>query len=97
MWLTLRDSDPFDYARVERKIPATKELCVEFDLRAGQNDHGLLQIEFLDQHGTACSRIELTDEGIMRCKGGARYGGLGKYEANEVYHESAILSVSRSA
>ena len=62
-WLTLSDSDPFDYARVERKIPATKELKVSFDLKAGQSSHGLLQIEFLDAHGTACSRIELTDEG----------------------------------
>ena len=31
-WLTLTDSDPFDYARVESKIPATKELKVSFDL-----------------------------------------------------------------
>ena len=94
-WLTLKDSDPFDYARVERKIPATRELEVAFDLRAGQNNTGLLQIEFLDQHGTACSRIELTDEGLMRCKGGARYGGLGKYEANTVYRVKAVLSVSK--
>ena len=94
-WLTFSDSDPFDYARVERKIPATKELKVCFDLKASQNNTGLLQIEFLDAHGTACSRIELTDEGIMRCKGGARYGGLGKYEANTTYHFEVILSVSR--
>ena len=94
-WLTLTDSDPFDYARVERKIPATKELKVSFDLKAGQSDRGLLQIEFLDTHGTACSRIELTAEGIMRCKGGARYGNLIKYQADSVYHVEAILSVSR--
>ena len=94
-WLTLSDSDSFDYARVERKIPATKELKVSFDLKAQQNNTGLLQIEFLDAHGTACSRIELTDEGIMRCKGGARYGGLGKYEANTTYHIEAVLSVSK--
>ena len=94
-WLTLSDSDPFDYARVERKIPASKELKVSFDLRASQNHSGLLQIEFLDAHGTACSRIELTDEGIMRCKGGARYGGLGKYEPHTIYHIEAILSVSK--
>ena len=95
LWLTLRDSDPFDYARVERKIPATRELCVEFDIQAQQNDHGLLQIEFLDAHGTACSRIELTPEGIIRCKGGARYGNMGKYNANEALHMKCILSVSK--
>ena len=94
-WLILADSDPFDYARVERKIPSTKELKVAFDLKAGQNDHGLLQIEFLDAHGTACSRIELTADGIMRCKGGARYGGLGKYEPNSIYHVEAVLSVAK--
>ena len=94
-WLTLADSDPFDYARVERKIPATRELKVAFDLKAGQNRNGLLQIEFLDEQGTACSRIEMTDQGEIRCKGGARYGGLGKYEPNKVYHIEAILSVSR--
>ena len=93
-WLTLKDSDPFDYARIERKIPATKELKVAFDLKAGQNSHGLLQIEFLDAQGTACSRIELTSDGIMRCKGGARYGNLMKYEAGTVYHVEAVLSVS---
>jgi len=94
-WLTLSDSDPFDYARVERKIPATKELKVSFDLKASQNNFGLLQIEFLDAQGTACSRIELTDEGTMRYKGGARYGGLGKYEANKAYHVEAVLSISK--
>jgi hypothetical protein len=94
-WLTLSDSDPFDYARVERKIPATRELKVAFDLRAGQNDHGMLQIEFLDSRGIACSRIELTTEGVMRCKGGARYGNLTKYLPDSVYHVEAVLSVSR--
>lgn len=93
-WLTLSDSNPFDYARVERKIPATKELAVEFDIRAQQNNTGLLQIEFFDEHGIACSRIELTDEGEIRCKGGARYGGLGKYEAGKTYHIKAVLSVA---
>ncbi len=94
-WLTLSDQDPFDYARVERKIPSTKELTVAFDIRAQQNNNGLLQIEFLDKNGTACSRIELTDKGEMRCKGGARYGGLGKYEAGHTYHFECHLSVSR--
>lgn len=92
-WLTLTDSHPFDYACVERKVPASKSLRVGFDLRAAQNDRGLLQIEFLDEHGTACSRIELTAEGLMRCKGGARYGNLGKYEAGRIYHVEAVLSV----
>ena len=92
-WLRLSDSDPFDYARVDRKIPATSELTVSFDLQAEQNNHGLLQIEFLDDHGVSCSRIEMTDEGILRAKGGARYGNLLTYESGKTYHIEAQLSV----
>ena len=91
-WLTMADCNPFDYACIERKIPASKSLRVAFDIEALQNDHGLLQIEFLDEQGTACSRIELTPQGEMRCKGGARYGNLGKYETGKTYHIEAVLS-----
>src|SRR5574344_311031 len=91
-WLTMADSNPLDYACIERKIPASKSLRVAFDIEALQNDQGLLQIEFLDEQGTACSRIELTPQGEMRCKGGARYGNLGKYEAGKTYHIEAVLS-----
>lgn len=95
-WLVLSDADKFDYARVERKIPATKELVAEFDIRADQNDKGLLQIEFLDDKGMACSRLEMTADGIFRAKGGARYGTLiKKYEPGRTYHIEAHLSVSR--
>lgn len=94
-WLTMHDEDPFDYCKVERKIPLSKELRVSFDIRAGQNANGLLQIEFLDEKGTACSRVELTEEGIIRCKGGARYGQMGKYEKEKVYHMEIRLSTSR--
>ena len=90
--MKLQDKDPFDYAKVERKIPASKELKVSFDLKAGQNNKGTLQIEFLDENGIACSRIELTDDGIFRLKGGSRFANMMKYEAGKVYHVKAVLS-----
>ncbi|MBP1614474.1 MAG: hypBA2 [Bacteroidetes bacterium] len=93
-WLTLRDKDPFDYAKIERKIPATKQLTVSFDLLAGQNDKGTLQIEFLDENGIACSRLDLTNDGLFRAKGGSRFGNMMKYEAGKKYHVEAILSVT---
>ena len=77
---------------MERKIPASKELKVSFDLKAGQNDKGTLQIEFLDENGIACSRMELTDDGIFRLKGGSRFANMMKYEAGKVYHVEAVLS-----
>lgn len=92
-WLTLRDKDPFDYAKVERKIPVSRQLTVSFDLMAGQNDRGTLQIEFLDADGIACSRIELTSEGILRAKGGSRFSNMMKYEPGKTYHIQAELSV----
>jgi len=79
---------------VERKIPASKELKVSFDLQAGQNDKGTLQIEFLDENGIACSRMELTNDGIFRMKGGSRFANMMKYEAGKNYHVEAVLSTT---
>ena len=80
-WLRLSDSDPYDYAKAERVIPNTKELQVEFDLRFDQADKGELDIEFVDDDGTVCSRIVADSTGAVRVKGGARYGFLlKKYE-----------------
>jgi hypothetical protein len=93
-WLKLSDEDPFDYARVDRMIPQTKELTVDFDLQAAQNSNGLLQIEFMDDKGVAASRIELTRDGLMRAKGGARFGNMMKYLPDHTYHVKAVLSVA---
>ena len=93
-WLTLRDKDPFLDARAERKIPDTRELTVEFDLMAEQANHGTLQIEFLDAQGTACARLDLTPEGELRSKGGARYGRICLYEPGRAYHLKVDISLS---
>ena len=93
-WLTLSDKDPYDYAKVERVIPATKELKVAFDVKPMQNDHGQLNVEFLDDKGNMCARIVLDANANMKVKGGARYGGMVKnYEPGKVYHVEAMLSV----
>ena len=93
--LTLSDSDPYDYAKVERIIPNTKELEIEFDLSAAQTTHGELDIEFLDDTGNVCSRIVVDSTDAIRVKGGARFGTiLKKYEAGTSYHIKAILSTS---
>ena len=93
-WLTLSDKDPYDYAKVERVIPATKELKVTFDVKPMQNDHGQLNVEFLDDKGNMCARIVLDATANMKVKGGARYGGMVKnYEPGKVYHVEAMLSV----
>jgi hypothetical protein len=93
-WLTLKDKDPFDYAKIERKIPKTKELSVSFKCMAEQSSHGTLQIEFMDENGIACSRLEFTPDGSFRVKKGARYSNLMSYNANKIYEIKADLSVA---
>ena len=94
--LHLSDSDPYDYAKAERVIPATKELEVEFDLMMDQDDRGELDVEFMDDGGNVCSRIVVDSAGAIRVKGGARYGTLvKKYKKGVVYHIKALLSTSQ--
>ena len=57
-----------------------------------QNDKGTFQIEFVDENGVACSRLELTNDGVFRAKGGARFTNLMKYEPGKVYHVEAVIS-----
>ena len=94
-WLTLSDKDPFFDARATRKIPHTRELTVEFDLMAEQNSNGRLEIEFVDDDGTACARLDMTDGGEFRSKGGARYGRICNYEAGKAYHVKVEISLSK--
>lgn len=91
-WLKLEDQDPFDYAKIERKIPDTRKLSVSFKMMAEQSAHGTLQIEFLDENGIACSRLELTPEGTFRAKGGARFSNMMQYEPGKEYEVRAELS-----
>lgn len=93
-WLTLADGDAFDHAVAERMIPPSRSLRADFDLRAGQADHGTLQIEFADGKGTVCSRIDLNADGTMTLKGGARYKELCRYEPGRTYHVTVILSAT---
>ncbi|MDE6556378.1 MAG: six-hairpin glycosidase [Duncaniella sp.] len=92
-WLTLSDKDPYDVSKVERKIPPTRDLTVEFDLMAEQNDNGDLLIEFVDDKGTACARLDLTPDGEFRSKGGARYGKVINYEPGKPYHVKVDISL----
>lgn len=91
-WLALEDKDPFDYAKVERKIPHTAELSVSFTVMVGEVGHAPLQIEFVDENGVACSRLEFTPDGVFRAKGGARFSNMMKYTPGKVYKVRADLS-----
>ncbi len=84
-WLSLKDEDPFDYARAERVIPVTEDLETEFTVKADQNDHGMLQIEFQNKKGQPAVQLVFDENGELKAKAGYRYRKLTDYEAGKEY------------
>jgi hypothetical protein len=90
--LTLQDWDPFDYAKAERIIPASKRLVTAFTLSAKQNNTGMLNIEFQDAKGATGIRLTLDSTGKMIAKAGARYKNILKYEPGHEYKITVTLN-----
>jgi hypothetical protein len=84
--LTLKDSDPFDFAKAERVVPSSKKLMADFTIVPAQNNTGMLDIEFQDEKGTAAIRLTLDSAGDFRTKSGYRNKNIIKYEAGKAYH-----------
>jgi hypothetical protein len=83
--LMLKDADPFDYAKAERVIPSAKKLIAEFSITPSQDQHGLLDIEFLDAKGTPGIRLSFDSTATFRTKAGYRNKKLISYEAGKTY------------
>jgi len=83
--LTLRDYDPFDYARAERVIPFAQQMEAAITVVPEQNNHGLLQIEFQNNEGLPSIRLVFDEDGILKTKAGSRFRTIGTYEAGKEY------------
>ncbi|MFT4095063.1 MAG: six-hairpin glycosidase [Niabella sp.] len=83
--LQLKDFDPFDYAKVERMVPESGNLKIEFSITPRQNNNGRLDIEFQDAQNTPCIRISFDSTGNIITKAGYRDKGLSKYETGKKY------------
>ncbi|TJZ62146.1 six-hairpin glycosidase [Sphingobacterium olei] len=83
--LVLRDKDPYDYAKAERVVPASKKIKVEFVITAEQADTGNLQIELLDNKGLAAARLIFDADGSIKNKAGYRNAGVQMYQAGQQY------------
>ena len=83
--LCLRDCDPYDYARAERLFAPARRVAVGFDLLAGQNDGGRLEIEVASPHGGRALLVTLTDRGEIcaRSSGGDREIVVGRYTSHQ--------------
>jgi hypothetical protein len=85
--LALNDRDRFDYAYAERVVPESKKLITDFTVVPGQNNTGMLDIEFQDAKGHAAIRLTLDSTGAFYTKAGYRNKSLLKhYDANTAYH-----------
>ena len=82
--LSLRDSDPFDYAKAERVFLNSKSLTIEFSVTPQQNNNGLLEIEITDSKGTPGIRLMFDSTSSILTKQGYRNKSIGKYSAGEV-------------
>jgi hypothetical protein len=81
--LSLRDNDPFDYAKAERVFPNSRRLEVEFSVKPQQNSKGLLEIEISDAKGSPGLRLMFDSTGSILTKQGYRDKSLGKYNSGE--------------
>lgn len=93
--LTLRDKDPYDYAKAERVIPAARKVNVEFSVMPAQNNTGSLQVEFQDAKGTAAARLIFDANGELQAKVGYRNSGIMKYEAGKTYNIRVELDMNK--
>lgn len=92
--LTLRDRDPFDYARAERIIPSSQKVVAEFTIIPQQAKSGWLDMEFLDKKGTAGVRLSFDSAGNFLSKAGYRNRSLMKYAAGETYNIRVELNTT---
>lgn len=83
--LFLHDRDEFDYAKAERLFPAGDSVVVELTVAAGQNDHGMLDIELQNGKGTAALRLTFDADGYLKQKNGYRLKNIMPYEPDKVY------------
>jgi len=91
--LSLVDFDPFDYAKAERIIPASKKLIATFSIVPQQNDKGVLNVEFQDAKGSAGIRLSFDDKNEMKLKAGYRNKHLMNYTAGQRYDIELKLDV----
>jgi len=83
--LTLKDFDPFDYAKAERVVPLSEKLRIEFNVTPQQISNGRLDIEVQDGRNKPCIRISFDSTGNILTKAGYRDKSLTKYEAGKEY------------
>ena len=82
--LTLRDSDPYDYAKAVRAFPETEQAVIRLSIRAQQLENGLLQIDVSDGKGMNAAKILLNPDGKVYLRGGSGEWPIADYQNEEL-------------
>ncbi|MHC4213317.1 MAG: hypothetical protein ACYSWP_08100, partial [Planctomycetota bacterium] len=81
--LRLADAEPYDYARAKRIFPSSSKVTARFDVYAGQNDNGRMEIDLVGYKGVRPVRITLTETGTIEVTDGAKTVTAETYKANK--------------
>jgi len=69
--LTLRDSEPYDYAKAMRTFPEGAKVCIRIKLTAENSSAGELYIDVSDSKGMTAARAVISDRMLyVRCSDG---------------------------
>ncbi len=77
--LSLRDCDPYDYAKAERLFPESNTVDLQFGILAHQNHHGSLHIDVQDALGSSHFSIFMDSKGLMKIVHGSGTDTLVEY------------------
>ena len=89
--LTLRDSEPWDYAKAMRVFPESRraEARIRLTVRGGRN--GMLHLELSDAKGMNAGRLVLAEDGRILLRGGDGDWPVGAWQEGETL-ELALLA-----
>lgn len=90
--ITLKDSDPYEYAKVERSFTPSGQFEIEFQTtvskkatKSNVEDDGGLMVQLLNAQGLPSFRLEFGSDGLIKSKAGARYRTIQPFEEGKRY------------
>ena len=86
--LTLRDADPYDYAKAVRQFPSSEKAVISVDISANPAENGPLHIEVSDSKGMSAARLIFAADHTLRIRGGDGQQIIYEYAAGEELHIS---------
>ena len=91
--LTLRDEDPYDYAKAERVFPESTKVSIRTRVLIGQVGEAPLYIELADDKGLVPVRIWFDSDGHLKVIDQCLVGDLGEYTCGRWYELTIEVDV----